>query len=430
MFLFIENVRLALYALKANKMRSLLTMLGIIIGISSVIAIMTIGETIQTEVTDSLSSSGASSIMVSLVTKQDEEEEKEENGSPMGDFSFLRREEKLTEDDYFTKEMLEEFCEAYPNEVSEISVKETVGTGQLMKGVDYANTTAMGVSFGYFTENNIKLIAGRRFSDREVEQKSKVIIISDKAVNNLFDGDVEKALSSQIDLDIGDNYYTFNIIGVYEYVAITYIVNSEKDISTECFMPIYTAKSLTHVENFSNFNVIVTSEVNAADFSTTTKNFFNNYYRKSKFEPDVFSFSAMVDMMGDIMGTLTTGISVIAGIALLVGGIGVMNIMLVSVTERTREIGTRKALGAPNTSIRTQFIIESTVICIIGGIIGIIFGFLLAKIAGVILNTTPVLSIKSIFISLSFSTAIGVFFGYYPANKAAKLNPIEALRYE
>ena len=139
---------------------------------------------------------------------------------------------------------------------------------------------------------------------------------------------------------------------------------------------------------------------------------------------------SMLSSLTEMVSTISLAISVIAGISLLVGGIGVMNIMLVSITERTREIGTRKALGATNNSIRTQFIVESIVICIIGGIIGILIGIGIAAIATKLLGFAVSPSVDGIILSVSFSALIGIFFGYYPANKAAKLNPIEALRYE
>lgn len=138
----------------------------------------------------------------------------------------------------------------------------------------------------------------------------------------------------------------------------------------------------------------------------------------------------MTESMSDMIGTVSIAISFIAGISLLVGGIGVMNIMLVSITERTREIGTRKALGAKNSSIRFQFIIESMILCLIGGILGILVGFLLGAIAASILGYSAAVPVAAIIIAVGFSMIIGIFFGYYPANKAARMDPIEALRYE
>ena len=142
------------------------------------------------------------------------------------------------------------------------------------------------------------------------------------------------------------------------------------------------------------------------------------------------SLDSQISQVNTMMGTLSLAISVIAAISLLVGGIGVMNIMLVSVTERTREIGIRKALGAPDSAIRSQFIIESMIICIIGGILGIIVGAGLGYVGGLLLKQPAVPTLNAIIVAVGFSMAIGIFFGYYPANKAAKLDPIEALRYE
>ena len=142
------------------------------------------------------------------------------------------------------------------------------------------------------------------------------------------------------------------------------------------------------------------------------------------------TLTSMTSMLTDMLGTITLAISIVAGIALVVGGIGVMNIMLVSITERTREIGTRKALGATNSSIRIQFIVEAMIICLIGGIFGVIFGVSSGMLLSKILGYPASPSISGIIISLIFSMSIGVFFGYYPANKAAKMNPIDSLRYE
>ncbi len=260
-----------------------------------------------------------------------------------------------------------------------------------------------------------------------------VALISDLAVDNLFDGDDEEAVGSQIQVNIGDKYYNFTVIGVYEYdqSSAGFSSTSTKDTTTTLYMPLKTAKELTHTENYLQFTVVTATGVDTDEFVETTEEFFATYYRNNRdFEPSAYSMSSMVEEMTSMLSTITMAISVIAGIALLVGGIGVMNIMLVSITERTREIGTRKALGAPNSSIRLQFIVESIVICLVGGFIGIVLGVGLGIGLANVLGTSATPSVNSIILSLTFSMAIGVFFGYYPANKAAKMDPIEALRYE
>jgi len=182
---------------------------------------------------------------------------------------------------------------------------------------------------------------------------------------------------------------------------------------------------------YQSITIMAGTDVDSAKFTEETKNFFNTFYKNNtKYEIGAMSMEAMMSTMTDMLGIISIAVAVIAGISLLVGGIGVMNIMLVSVTERTKEIGTRKALGARNSAIRTQFIVEAVIICAIGGIIGILIGVGLGYIGSILLGSPAFPSIIIILIAVLFSMIIGVFFGYYPANKAAKLDPIEALRYE
>lgn len=429
MMMFYENVRLALFSLKANKMRALLTMLGIIIGISSVIAIMTVGQSLTYTMTESMSSLGVNNITVALQQKPQEQETTEEGisfGSGMG--RAMAREE-----DYFTREMLENYCETYAGSVAGISVTEGLGQSRLQEKGLYANVYVTGTSLGYFLANDLELQSGRYFSALEMDEGRKVAMVSDIVVDNMFGGDMDKAIGSMIQVNLGDKYYDFAVIGVYEYEqsAMGMSLVSAKDTQTDFYIPLRTAQEISHSQGFAQFTVITGDGVDSDAFADTTANFFAPYYRNNRdFQPMAFSMASMVEIMSEMMSTITTAIAVIAGIALLVGGIGVMNIMLVSITERTREIGTRKALGAPNSAIRLQFIIESIVICLIGGLIGIVLGVVLGMSAANLLGAAATPSVGSILLSLGFSMAIGIFFGYYPANKAARMDPIEALRYE
>lgn len=429
MMMLYENAKLAFFSLKANKMRALLTMLGIIIGIASVIAIMTVGNSMTSTVTDTMASMGASNITVGLQQRQAEEETTESG------LSFGEEENHAIagEDDYFTKEMLENYCDTYADSIQAISATESVGSGQILDGSRYANISLQGASLGYFLANDTTLLAGRFFEDKEMDEGSQVGLISDKAAENLFSGGVEEAVGKEIQISVNDKYYTFTVTGVYEYEQSSFGFSSasDKDITTGLYIPLKTAKALTHSEGYAQFTVVTKGDVDTEEFVNATEQFFNTYYRNNRnFQVSAYSMASVVDTMSQLLSNITTAIAFIAGIALLVGGIGVMNIMLVSITERTREIGTRKALGAPNSAIRLQFIVESIVICLIGGAIGIVLGIILGVTAANYLGSPASPSLFSILLSLGFSMAIGVFFGYYPANKAAKMDPIEALRYE
>ncbi len=426
--IFLENIKLALFSLKANKMRALLTMLGIIIGIASVIAIMTVGNSMTSTITDSMASMGANNITVGL--QQKTEEETTVSGLIFGSTSSMKR---AKEEDYFTLEMIENYCDTYADSVAAVSASESLGNGQVHDGNLYSNVSVVGTSMGYFAANETDMLSGRSFTERELEEGKMVALISEKTVNNMFGGEQERAVGSTIQIALNDKYYNFTVIGVYEYeqTMMGFSTASEHDIRTNCYIPLKTAKALNHSSGYATFTVVTTAGVDPDQFAAVTERFFNSYYRNNRdFEVSAFSMASMVDIMSTMLSTMTTAISVIAGIALLVGGIGVMNIMLVSITERTREIGTRKALGAPNSSIRLQFIVEAIVVCLIGGIIGIILGSAAGVAFADYLGTPATPSVGSIILSLSFSMAIGIFFGYYPANKAAKMDPIEALRYE
>lgn len=427
--MFFENVRLAFTSLLANKMRALLTMLGIIIGISSVIAIMTVGNSLTTQMTDSMSSMGANNVNVYLNYKDLEDEITEEG--------YIFQESGVTgtihDYDLISQEMIDTFVETYPDDIYAISVNESVGSGKIMEGKKYANVNMMGASVGYYAANNVEMQSGRFFTESEMDNAAMLGIISSKAVEKMFDGDDNQAIGSEVTVYIGDKFYKITIVGVYKYVQDQFsaMMGLNRDVTTNLYIPFRAARELTHAEGFSNFTVVTKAGVDSDEFAATTKSFFASYYRNHRsLMVEALSLASVVETMSSLLGSITKAIAVVAGIALLVGGIGVMNIMLVSITERTREIGTRKALGAPNSSIRMQFIIEAVVICIVGGIIGIALGIAAGIILANVLGTPAVPSVFSIVLSLSFSMAIGIFFGYYPANKAAKMDPIEALRYE
>ncbi len=424
---FKENLLLALEGLRSNKTRALLTMLGVIIGIAAVIGILTVGDGFSSYITDTMSTMGASTIGVSV----HERDNRLASVNPVMSSMMM---ETPDEEDLISHQMISDLDEQYGSQLKAIALSHSLGSGQAQDGHLYANVSISGVNDDYAVSSDLEMLSGRFIKDRDDEGKRMVCVVSDKLVKNMFDGDIQKAVGDTVSIKTTDERYTFRIVGVYEYEENPMMpsMSSDRDVSTSLYIPVTTAQYLSGApEAFSSITVQSNPDVDSASLAQEISDFLNRYYRKNEdYSISAISMDSIIETMGSVLDTLSIAISVIAAISLLVGGIGVMNIMLVSVTERTREIGTRKALGATNANIRIQFVVESAVICLIGGVIGMILGTLMGYVGSNLMGAPAFPTVGAIALAIGFSLAVGIFFGYYPANKAAKLDPIEALRYE
>lgn len=425
----IENVKMALESLRANMMRTALTMLGIIIGIASVIAIVSLGNSMTTSITDSMSSMGISNVTISVRQTSSGTSNAQSSMSNMMGTGSTRN---ASDSDLISLEQIEEMMEEYGDDVVTYSVSESVGSGQVRRGNSYANISATGVNPGYADINSVTLIQGRFVNDTDMEKKRSVCIVSDKLVTAIF-GD-ETAIGEKVKVYFNNAIRQYTVIGIYEYEesAMAGSTESDEDVQTDLYIPVTTAKKINGGnKNYSMATVQASSDADVATVTDELSNYWSKIYAKNtKWTVSVSNMSSMIESTTEMFSTIAIILAAIAGISLLVGGIGVMNIMLVSVTERTKEIGIRKALGAENKHIQMQFVTEAVVIALIGGAIGILLGIVIGGVGSNLLGYSLTISIPTILVAVIFSMVIGVFFGYYPASKASKLNPIDALRYE
>ena len=418
-----ESVRVSLEGLRANKMRSLLTMLGIIIGIAAVIGILTVGNGLTGSITGSMSSLGATNISVFL----------QEKGGGMGGMETFLGVASPEEEDLITDEMLEALRQRYGEAVAGISVSASAGSGVARDGRLYANVSLTGINEEYLAVNNTDLLAGRTIRQEDLDGRRSVCVVSDRLVENLYQGDADAALGDEVRVELNGEYQSFRIVGIYEYDASMSIsFSAEEDVTTSLYIPITTANHLTgSPEGYSTVTVQASAGTDSAAMAQSIREFLSRYYANNEdYGVSAMAMSTMVESMSAIMDTLSIAISVIAGISLLVGGIGVMNIMLVSVTERTREIGLKKAIGAKKGRILWQFLTEAAVLTSLGGILGVAAGIGMAELVSHLTQAPVAISVPSIFLAVLFSMAIGVVFGLLPSIKAANLNPIDALRHE
>lgn len=400
-----ESFLMAWASLVANKLRSLLTMLGIIIGVAAVIALVSIGNGVKQDIEDSISSLG-SNLLVVLPGAPRTPGARPSQGSM----------KSLKISDYEAIAKLEGVKAASPM---------TNGSYVVIYQNKNWTTSVAGVNANFQDVNNWTVTSGRFFSDKNVQNRERVAVVGQTVVKNLF------ADEDPVGKEIRVKNIPFRVIGVLKSKGNGTMGNDQDDT---VLIPYTTSmERVEGIDYLRRVYVVAKDDEGIDRLQADIENLLRVRHNIKDTNLDDFNIQNMKSIMETVAqttGTFTLFLGAVAAISLVVGGIGIMNIMLVSVTERTREIGVRKALGATYSVIVTQFLIEAVVISLMGGFIGIAFGIGASKVIGMVSGMSTIVSVPTIIMSFAFSMAIGLIFGIYPARKAAKLNPIDALHYE
>lgn len=412
-----ENIRIALSSIRNNKMRSFLTMLGIIIGVASVIAIVTIGNTGKDFIITKINEAGGQSLTIAVKSTDND-----------GKYNI----HGLTDDDIETIKSIDS--------VQYVSPLMTAVGAMQSQTVPDGTVSVRAANSDYANMLGLEIVHGRFYAEEEYDSLAKVCLVTKTTAQNFFN--TENPVGETVDVVLNEQLFTLKVIGVVQDEEGGLFSSDDMGDMMESYgmsfdfgkigiiyMPASILMELYGNSDYESVSVVA-YDVNDLDrvgeIAVGMLNARHNVTDDSVYRAT--NMASLVDILDTVINIFTIFISAVGAISLVVGGIGVMNIMLVSVTERTREIGIRKALGARTSVILLQFLTESVILCLIGGLIGMALGFALSTAVSALMGAPVTFEFSTILIAVGFSSAVGIFFGIYPARKAAKMPPIEALR--